>query len=413
MDEVRKRKPPRAAIAVGLAVVALLTLIVAFARGFEGVAVPLGSVDIAQVDQGVFQDFTVVRARAEPRTLVYLESLQGGRVEQILAQDGDWVEEGQPLATLINQDLQIEILARESEVAQQRANLASFQASYVFNSSAQDATVLAARGQADTAALAYRRKVVMVERQLALPTYVDAEKLAVEQSQRQLENAVASQQRQRDLQASMTEQLAGAVAQLEKGLALARSNLDALVLRAPISGRMTGFQVERGQTLSVGARYGQLDGGDGYKLRADLDEYFLDRIQVGQTGKAQLPQGEMAVTVRRILPQVREGRFEVEFDLKTPEVQGLRTGQTVETSLTMGESRPAHLIPNAAFMTDTGGSWVFVVDSDGRTARRRPIETGGRTPQTVEVLSGLRAGEKIVTSSYAAWADADVIRLTR
>ena len=207
-------------------------------------------------------------------------------------------------------------------------------------------------------------------------------------------------------QEQQLQQLRDAGEQLEAGLRFARKNLDDLSVRAPVAGKLSGFNIEIGQSITRGGRLGQIDDPDGYKINARIDEYYLGRVDLQQIATAEHNGRDLDLQVSKIYPQVNEGQFEVDmaFD-KEPE--GLRRGQTLQLRLTLGDNSDAILIPNGSFYQETGGSWVFVVTPDGSEAIRRTVRLGRRNTDYIEVLDGLEPGEKVITSPYTSFTGMD------
>jgi HlyD family secretion protein len=205
--------------------------------------------------------------------------------------------------------------------------------------------------------------------------------------------------------ASQSGEIRQTLLQLEENLGAVRRSLEALEIRAPVAGRLTAFTLQPGQTVQAGQRVGQVDTEGAYKLIAQVDEFYLGRVGLGQPASAELGERTYRLRVGRIFPQVTSGRFQIELEFTGDQPPELRRGQSLETEVTMGDTRPAMVLPNAAFLEATGGSWVFVLGPDGRRAERRTIRTGRRNPQQVEVLSGLQPGERVVTSSYETFAN--------
>jgi HlyD family secretion protein len=192
---------------------------------------------------------------------------------------------------------------------------------------------------------------------------------------------------------------------MQSGLSIARDNLDALNLRAPVAGQLSGFSVQVGQSLQRGERVGQIDSPGRNKLIAGVDEFYLGRVQIGQ--KAQLDVGgkRYLTKVSKIYPQVQNGQFQVDLLFLGDEPVDLQRGQTLQARLTLGDPTPARMIPNGAFYNETGGAWVFVVSPDGRSAVKRNVRLGRRNTDTIEVLEGLDPGERVITSPYTGFAD--------
>ena len=194
--------------------------------------------------------------------------------------------------------------------------------------------------------------------------------------------------------------------QLETSLALARKTLDDLNVRAPVAGKLSGFNVEVGESIVRGGRLGQIDDPDTYKLNVRIDEFYLGRVDIGQTAVATHNGRDLELRIAKIYPQVNEGQFEVDM-MFDEEPVGLRRGQTLQLRLTLGDNSDALLIPNGSFYQETGGNWVFVVSPNGAEAVKRTVRLGRRNTDFIEVLDGLEPGEQVITSPYTSFTSMD------
>jgi HlyD family secretion protein len=212
------------------------------------------------------------------------------------------------------------------------------------------------------------------------------------------------------MQEQQLRQLRDAGNQLQAGLGFARKNIDDLSVRAPLPGKLSGFDIEVGQSIGRGERLGQIDDPNGYKLNVRIDEYYLGRVDLQQVAVAEHNGRDIDLRVSKIYPQITDGQFEVDMNL-ADEPSGLRRGQTMPVRLTLGDNSDALLIPNGAFYQETGGNWIFVVSADGSEAVRRPVRMGRRNDDFIEVLDGLEAGERVITSPYTSYIDMDRLAL--
>ena len=194
---------------------------------------------------------------------------------------------------------------------------------------------------------------------------------------------------------------------------ISRKNLDALNVRAPIAGKVSGLIVEVGQSIARGGRIGQLDDPANFKLRASLDEYYLNRVDIGQSAFFERGGTDYELTVSKLYPQVKNGQFEIDLLFVGAEPTQIRRGQTLQGKLTLGDPAPAKLIANGAFYQDTGGNWLFVLTADGSQAVRRNVKLGRRNARFIEVLDGLDVGEQVITSSYGSFGEIDRLKLTQ
>ena len=408
MDKVviRKKLDPR--LLIGGAVAAVLVLILLFwlfAPRAGSQSVNPSRLTIAEVRQGTFEDFLPLRGRVTPLLTVYLDAVEGGRVEQLLVEDGAQVVKGQPLAVLSNADLQLSTLARQTEVEQQLNNMRSQELALQQTRSANRRDL----NQAEID-LSKARRLHDLQRPLADKGFVSAKmfndtKDDLTYQQRRLAILRKSIAEDEQLQASQLAQLRASASSLNQSLSIARSSLSQLQLRAPVSGQLSGFSIQLGQSLERGERLGQIDSAGRSKLVADVDEFYLGRVAVGQTASIDVDGKTYGLKVAKIYPQVRSGQFQIDLVFDGPEPPSLQRGQTMQTKLTLGDSSRALLIPNGAFFNDTGGNWVFVVDGNGAT--RRAVELGRKNNDFIEVLGGLKPGDRVITSSYSGLVDKD------
>jgi HlyD family secretion protein len=214
------------------------------------------------------------------------------------------------------------------------------------------------------------------------------------------------------LQSSQLAQLRASATGLNQSLEIARRSLDSLNLRAPVSGQLTSFSIQIGQSLQRGERLGQIDSAGHNKLRAQVDEFYLNRVSEGLTADAEVNGRTYRMRVSKIYPQVRNGSFEIDLQFVGAEPRDLQRGQTIQLRMTLGASSQARLVPNGAFYTDTGGNWIFVVSQDGRSAVRRQVRLGRRNADFIEVLEGLEPGERVITSPYTGFQERDRLTLS-
>jgi len=414
MDRVVEKKglPQRAKIAIGAGLLALAaTGFYAYAPTAESQTVAADRITVSTVTRGRFDDFLPLRARVTPLVTVFLDAVEGGRVEQVLVEDGAMVQQGQLLAVLSNSDLQLNLLARQTEVTQQINSMRSQELALSQNRLQNERT----RIDAELAASKARRQFEM-QRPLSEKGFVPGKVFRDSQDEAQSAMRRAQVVRQTQatderLQSSQLAQLRASTAALNASLDIARASLDALNIRAPVTGQLTAFSIQVGQSMNRGERLGQIDSAGRSKLVAQVDEFYLGRVAPGQIATADWGGKTYRLKVAKIYPQVRNGTFEVDFHFLGVEPGDIQRGQTLQTRLTLGDPAPALLIPNGAFYNETGGSWVFVVTPDGTEAIKRPVRLGRRNADFIEVLEGLEPGEKVLTSPYTGFADKDRLDL--
>jgi HlyD family secretion protein len=410
MDRVVERKRIDKRILIGGGIGAALLLILLFwlfAPRADSQTVDSSRLSIATVQQGTFDDFLPLRARVTPLVTVYLDAVEGGRVDKKLVEDGASVVEGQPLVVLSNAELQLSTLEKQAEVEQQLNNMRSQELALANTRSAN----LRDLNQAETE-LAKARRQYDLYKPLSQRGFVSSkafrdtsDDLAYQMKRLQIVKQTIS--KDEALQSSQLQQLRASASSLNGSLGIARGSLSQLNIRAPVTGQLSGFDVQLGQSLQQGQRIGQIDSAGGNKLQGDVDEFYLGRVAVGQTAAADIDGKAYRLKVSKVYPQVRNGQFQIDLIFVGPEPSSMQRGQTIQAKLTVGDSAKAVLIPNGAFFNDTGGNWVFVVDKGGNSASKRQVQLGRKNSDFIEVLSGLSPGERVVTSSYSGLVDKD------
>ena len=415
MDKVVERRglSRNVKIAIGAGAVLVLALLFWwFMPGAGSQTVTKNRLTISTVQTGRFEDFIPLRAKVTPLLTVYIDSIEGGRVDKVLVEDGTDVVAGQPIAMLSNAELQLSTLARQTEVEQQINNMRSQELALSQTRLANERAILDAQLALTTARRQYER-----EAPLAAKGYVSGKQFNdttdnYQYQQRRLAVLRRSQASDERLQSGQLDQQKASMKSMSAGLGIARNNLDALNLKAPVTGKLSGFSIQIGQSLQRGERIGQIDSPGKNKLQAGVDEFYLGRVQVGQSASVDWNGKTFRARVMKIYPQVQNGQFQVDLQFLGEEPQGVQRGQTLQAKLTLGDPAPAKLIPNGAFYNESGGAYVFVVSPDGGTAVKRQVRLGRRNPDFIEVLDGLDAGERVITSPYTGFADKDRLDLS-
>jgi len=367
---------------------------------------------VSPVTEGTFDDFIPIRGRVTPRTTVYLDMIEGGQVEQRFVDDGATVTAGELLVTLNNTSLQLDVTRNEAIVTEQLNNMRTIELQLEQNR---------LRHKRNLIEMDYQIK--RLERQVARFANLDlaglAAKSQLEDAEDELEYYInlrvvtlESQSTDARMQETQLKFLQKSSTQLEGNLVLARKNLDALNVRAPVDGKLSGLDVEVGQSIQRGGRLGQIDDPDNFKLRVEVDEFYLNRVDIGQAAEVDRNGERYQLTVSKIYPQVTNGQFELDLVFDDARPDDIRRGQTLQAKLTLGDASNALIIPNGSFFQDTGGNWMFVVNDAGTQAVRRNVRLGRRNSKHIEVLDGLEAGEMVVTSPYSSFKEMDRLTLT-
>lgn len=406
----------RARIAAGVAMA--LVLVVGTAMAFLGqakrsVRLPAAQVTIDEVQRGTYHDFTTLQGQVAPRDIIYLDALEGGQVQKVLVHAGDRITAGQPLVVFRNTQVQLNVAEEEGRLTESITGQQNYE-KQLEQTRADNEKALAQidyniqrlRQQAD------RRDVLVATGYVAKETAeLVHDELSYNQMIRPIQ--VETNQRQEKLRVEQLPKIREEMANLQKSLEITRRTLDDLTVKAPASGRLTSMDLQPGENRERGARLGQITLDTGFKIQAQVDEYYLGRVAPGQTGQIDVDGRSVNLKAERIYPEVKNGTFTVDLDIQGAQPPGLLPGQMVQGKLSLGADRPALVLPAGAFLERSGGDWVFVVSADGHHADRRRIKIGRRNSEQVEVLSGLSPGERVITSDYQGLEKIDRVDLSR
>ena len=371
------------------------------------------TITISDVTTGTFEDYIPIRAKTVPRTTVYLDAIEGGRVDSVYVEDGEILKKEDLIISLSNSSLQLQVTNAEAQVAEQLNNMRSIELSLEQNRLNNARSILDIKYQIEKL-----KNDLEADRQLAEEGFISRRDLFDKENeltyqQGLLKLALENQKTEEQLQKQQLDAQRIASERLEQNLATARKNLDDLNIRAPIAGKLSGFDSEVGQSVTPGGRIGQIDIPDQFKLQAGIDEFYINRVDIDQTVIYKHNDKEFRAEVKKIYPQVNDGQFQVDIQFLDNEPPDLRRGQTLQAKLTLGDESEAVLIPNGSFYQDTGGNWIFVITEDGSEAVKRSIMLGRRNSSYIEVIEGLQPGEKVVTSSYSGFPEIDRLKITK
>lgn len=368
-------------------------------------------IQIAKVSQGIFEDFTPLRGQVMPLRTVYLDAIEGGRVEKIHLEDGTEVTQGQPLVDISNARLKLDAIGREAQVSEQINNMQNLQLSLVRTELEHKRTLNELSYQIKVKERAHMLKLSMGKSGYVKKSELDDEQDELEFLRKKQELERESRSIDDALQKAQMIQIGDSVKNLKSNLGFTRENLESLNVKAAIAGRLTAFDLEIGQSLNPGERFGQIDDPLHFKLLSMIDEFYMSRLFVGQTAELNVEDKIYFTTVKKIYPQIKDGQFRVDFVFGDSQPPNLYRGQTVQMRLQLGENIPARLIPSGSFFQDTGGNWIFVVSKDQKIALRRAVKLGRRNNSFIEVLDGLDIGEKVVISAYTRYTDIDKLTI--
>jgi HlyD family secretion protein len=380
--------------------------------GVQSMRLPAAQATFATVEQGIFHDLIPLRASVVPRETLYVDAVDGGRVDRVLVEPGDLVQQGQPIIELSNTNLALSVIQQESQLNQAISQLQQNEIALEQNKLSNERALAEVEYGLVRLKRSGARRDNLVTRGLESAEQRDviADELAY--YQRLMPIQTDSNRRQDSLRDRLLPDIHRQLSILRGNLDVVHRTLDGLIVRAPVTGRVTAIDLKVGEHKDAGQRLAEVTPPSGMKLSADVDEFYLARVRTGQVANVDLHGKSVEVAVKRIYPQVHDGRFRVDFDFDATTPDNLVAGETTQGRLQLGDDSPARIVPVGPFLERTGGDWIFVVAPDGKSAQRRRIKAGRRTVEQLEILSGLSVGERVITSDYAALEKADRILLT-
>ncbi len=399
---VKKKWSRKRLLTIG-GITALVLLIVAsfyFTSGKSKLNVNTDRISISEVTKGSFQEFIPVNGVVLPVTTIYLDAVEGGRVEEKFVDDGAMMKKGQPILRLSNTDLELSLSNQETQVYDVLTQMQN------------------TRNNADQNTIRQLNQMAEVDN-----ATIEAERLYKLNKQLHEQNAIGSQdfkssennynyqvRRQKLTKETLDKDLisgkqqisqaAQSYARMQNALMLMRKKVGDLVVRAPVDGQLTSLDAEIGQSKNKGERLGQLDVLSGFKIRADIDEHYISRIFNDLEGNFSFAGKVYKLKIKKVFTQVTNGRFQVDMAFIDTVPPGIRRGQTLQIGLNLSAETQAVLVPKGGFFQATGGNWIFKVSDDGKKAYRTDIQLGMQNPDYYQVLEGLKPGDKVITSSY-------------
>ena len=413
----RRRWPPRRI--AGAAAAALFAAFAAWGflkdSGVRKLNVDRDRVTISEVVHGPFQEYTPVRGTVLPIRTVYLDALESGQVQLVFVEEGTHVAEGDPLLRVANPELELHVLQQESELQRRIEELHSGRLTMEQNllSSRQRLMEIEYKAQIDRRN--FERYASLSQEDLAaIMPLQDYEKLRdnYQFNTRKLDLTRETHRQDSLLAVDRVVQARSAVERMERNLEIIRRRLDGLTVRAPVSGQLTALDAEIGESKGSGTRLGKIDILDGFKVRAAIDEHYIARVDRGQRGRFDHDGRPLGLVIRKVYPEVQEGRFEVDLIFEDEAPAGIRRGQTLHIRLELGDLDQATQVARGGFYQATGGHWAYVLEPSGDRAVKRDIRLGRQNPKVYEVLEGLHPGERVITSGYEGFGeDMDVLVL--
>ena len=369
--------------------------------------------NVASVEQGEFNDYVRLTGSVQPMTTVQLSPLESGVVERIVAEEGTQVKRGDVILEMSNNSLSMQILQSEADLAEKQNILRNT----MISMEQERLALRQEKLQLDLEVSRLKRTFEQNEnlyndKLLAREEYLRSKEdyeLAVGRR-----NLVLERQKQDSLyRTSQVSQMEESLRSMQLNMELIRQRVDNLKVKAPIDGEVGMLDAVLGQSLQQGANIGQVNDLTTYKVQAQVDEHYIDRITTGLVASFERQDTRYEMQLRKVYPEVRNGQFKADFRFVGDAPENIRSGQTYYLNLQLGEAAEAVLIPRGSFYQATGGRWIYVVDASGEKAYRREIRIGRQNPQYYEVIEGLQVGEKVITSSYDNFGENEVLILNK
>lgn len=365
---------------------------------------------IAQITDGKFDDYITINGNVAPIATIFMDAYEGGRVSEKLIEEGASVKKGDIILKLENMNLYEQILASESNLALKQNDLRSTKLEFDSRQVEGRKSLATATYELQRLKRNFEQNQVLYNDELISREEYLLSKENYELSERQYEIVKLQTEQDDELRKTSLSSLDSDLDRMQKTLGMVYQRLDHLNVRAPADGQLGFLDAEIGQSIAQGERIGQINVLTDYKIEANIDEHYIDRVQRDLVALLERNQNEYPLRVRKVYPEVRNGRFKVDLVFTAEKPETIRTGQSYNIKLQLGESSEALLLPKGSFFQSTGGQWIFVVNQDDE-ALKRNIRIGKQNSRYYEVLEGLEAGESVITSNYDSFGEAERIIL--
>ena len=367
------------------------------------------SVVVSTTEQGEFNDYIRISGRVQPMTTIQLSPQEGGIVQEILIEEGSAVKAGDPILVLSNDNLDLSILNSEAELAEKENILRNTQIQMEQQKLDVRQNVLEYGTPVERLRRTYeQQKALYDDKLIAREDYLKAEEdYRLAQQKYEL---IRERSKQDSLyRSTQIDRMEESLDNMQLNMQMIRKRKSSLIVKAPIDGELGLLDVVLGQSIASGTKIGQINSVGTYKVEAQIDEHYIDRVVEGLEATFERQGDTFSTLIRKVYPEVRDGKFKADFKFSGEQPDNIRSGQTYYLNLQLGQPEEAILIPRGSFYQKTGGKWIYVVNKDGNRAVKREIRIGRQNPQYYEVLEGLEPGEKVITSGYETYGDSDVL----
>lgn len=357
-------------------------------------------ITISEVKKGPFKEFIPVTGILLPKNTIYLDAVEGGRVEELFVEDGAVMKQGDPILRLSNTDLELSLANQETSVF----NLLT-QMQISKNAATQNTIMKLNQGTDVDNAYTEAKRLYDLNKQL-----YDAKAISLQEFKQSENNYNYAVQKKKLTEQILKQDSVSGLQEMgqaresfkrtQEALRIMRKKVEDLIVRAPIDGQLTSLDAEIGQNKNKGERLGQLDVVTGFKVRVEIDEHYITRVYPGLNGEFTLAGKDYKLTIQKVYSQVKSGKFQVDMKFEGVEPKDIRRGQTLQIRLALSDETQALLVAKGGFYQQTGGNWIFKLNEDGSVAYRVDIQLGRQNPEYYEVVQGLQQGDKVITSGY-------------
>ena len=394
----------------GALMLAVLAIII-FGDKSSKYNVDVSRITIEEVKRDVFQDYITVQGTVEPITTIYLDAVEGGSVEEILIDEGNMVKKGDVILRLNNDNLLLEITNNEAQVVRAINELRTARLQMDQTRLGYKQQIIELEITVKQAGRMYENNKILYEQDHISREEFDQSRETYESSGEMLSLVIENYRNDSLYRGIQISSLEASVKSMEESMRIIRRRLDNLNIKAPVDGELASLNPEIGEVVTYGTRVGTINILESYKLRVDIDEHYIARVQRGLNGECDFASTPYTGVITKVYPEVANGRFAVDMVFTDVVPEQIRIGQTSRIRLQLGESKEGILLTKGGFYQTTGGQWVFVLDETEEFAIKRDISIGRQNPRYYEVLSGLEPGEKVIVSSYQNYADHDKLIL--
>ena len=368
-------------------------------------------ITISTVAEDSFQEFIQVSGVVQPIRTIFLDALEGGVIKSVNLESGTNVQKGDTIAVLTNSSLQLSVLQQEASLYDQINNVRNSRLNLEQNNLRLKEQLISVENQLNLAGPEYQRQKSLYEKNLTSEQEFQQAKENYEYQKKRFEISSQSFKRDSVQTKSQLRQLDDSEKRMFRSLDGVQAILENLIVTAPIDGQLTTVELQQGQSINRGERIGQVDILDNYKIRVGIDEFHLSRISTGLQGSFNFAGQTHDLIITKVYPVINNGQFQVDMEFVNEAPSGLRRGQTARIRLELGDASDSILLAKGGFYQATGGNWVFKLNEDGTTAVKQELRIGRQNPEFYEVLSGLKPGDKVITSSYDNFGDNEVLEL--